>query len=297
MDILTLKYPGQVVEKQETKKFFGESSPISELVKLQSTPIGENYVRIKKYGPYVRYSNTQKDHYDIGLISWMEKSTPEEIEASRVTMDQGTLLHRYFEAVLKGENPKLEKEEKWAEPVIANFLAFKEKVGLESEHIEKTIASEILGIGGTVDFIGKANMKGFDETGWLFDWKTGGIHESYKNQLAVYKFICVENNLIDDQYNAGICQFHRDGKKTGFKPVESVGLYLRGALHTYERWKLDNLDKLSWLLAPEEVLEERKKLKGAKRKDFEKTEYKPEYAWPWVHRNSVEDATKYLSHL
>lgn len=267
--------------------------PIVKSVALEVTPIGEAYVRTMKYGPYIRYSHTQENHLDDGLIHWMRKSTPEEIQLSERTADQGTLLHRYFHSILTGAEIAVPEEEQWVIPVVQNFKGFRDKVDLKPSHLEVSLTSEVLGIGGTIDFIGDANIKGNDEKSWIMDWKTGGIHESYGYQLAIYKFMAIENGIGNDGMACAVCQFHRDGKEMGFKKIEDIGRYLLGALHTFERWKQDRFEKLKWVMAPAELVAERNKSRGKNRAAINET-WKEEYAWPWLFKDSISDAREFL---
>lgn len=263
---------------------------------LEQTSIGEAYVRTVKHGPYVRYSTTQNNHIDDGLMFWMKKSTPEEIMLSERTADQGTLLHRYFDAIIKQTEFVIPEEEKWVEPVLENFRQFVARTGLKAEHTELCLGSDILGIGGTMDFVGYAKVDDHPITQWILDWKSGGIHDSYNYQLAFYKFLALEHKIINDNYACGIAQFHRDGKEVGFEIVEDTGRYLMGALHTFERWKRDNYEKLRWALAPQELIAEKKKSRGKNRARINE-EWKESYMWPWLYRDSIKDAMEFLEKL
>lgn len=262
--------------------------------KLEDTNIGEAYVRTEKFGPFVRYSTTQENFYEDGLIHWMKKTSPEDIAKSEVTADQGTLLHRYFDAILKNEEPAIPENEAWVAPVLDNFKVFAKASELKPHHIEKVLVSNTLGIGGTVDFIGEYKHDGYSETKWLLDWKTGGLHQSYCYQLAIYKFMAFENDLVTDDYGCGIAQFHRDGKQVGFRYVENVGEYLIGALHTFERWKLDNKPKLLWANAPKDVFEAYKKTRGKNREKFMRDNWEQSFMWPWITRDSIKDVRDYV---
>jgi hypothetical protein len=52
-------------------------------------------------------------------------------------------------------------------------------------------------------------------------------------------------------------------------------------------------------MAPDEIREERKSTRGANRKKFEKENWRPAFAWPWVYASSfdlLENIKKGTSH-
>lgn len=282
----------QSVSKEDFYKRKEQNHPINTKVALEDCPLGNAYFKTIKYGPYVRYSNTQERHYEEGLIQWMKNTTKEEQEqVGDETSEKGNILHRYFEFIVNNEDFTIEEKNRWALEPCKKFKEFVDQQKVKPLHTELKMVSDVLGIGGTVDFVGT-----FDGRYVVADWKTGGVYESYKCQLAIYLFMLFENKVITNPevFDLAICQFHRDGKKHSIKWVTDWQMYLKGALNTFERWKLDNKDKLLWLLAPQAVLDERKKTRGDARVQFLKKEWKLDYAWPWLFRDSVLDARNFL---
>ena len=249
-------------------------------IKLAETLVGDHYVVEETHGPYIRVTSSQENHVEDGLKFWWQRTSPEEISArSKETADQGTILHGYFVGILKGE--VVDVQEEWAKVPCENFQKFVLKHKVKAKLVEKKYVSNALGLGGTVDFIGT-----FEDKPMIIDWKSGGVYLSYAVQLAIYMAIHHEKSgeLIPD---LAVVQVNRDGSEPEMHPITKPLAALRAGLCTFERWKFDNAKKLDWLLAPEDVLAARAKTKMAKRIAFEEANWKPEYQWPWVNRDSL----------
>lgn len=257
---------------------------------LTDTLVGDHYVVEETHGPYIRVTSSQENHVEDGLKFWWQKTSPEEIKSvSKETADKGTILHGYFVGFLKGE--VVDVQEEWAKKPCENVQKFILEHKVKPIHMEKKYVSNDLGLGGTVDFIGT-----YDGKPMILDWKTGGVYLSYAVQLAIYMAIHYENTkeFIPD---LAVVQVHRDGEEVEFHPIQKPLAALRAGLCTFERWKFDNAKKLDWIKAPEEVLEARAKTKMAKRVAFEEANWRPEYQWPWVNKDSLVWFNEFINKL
>lgn len=254
---------------------------------LEDSCVGNHYVLQEVKGPFVRVTASQGDHVDFGLRKWWKETEPAAIEEKeRETSDIGTILHGYIAGVLYGQPLAFQHE--WAKPVVEKFVAFVAKNNIVATGIEKRLVSNTLGLGGQVDFYGSWRKDTIvDATPCILDWKTGGVYPSYAVQLAIYQILVWEETgrLITE---LAVVQIPRDGEgEIEVHPIQDPLRALRAGLHTFERWKYDNYNKLKWACAPRELQEQRSKSRGKKRQAFDES-WKPEYAWPWLEVDSVQ---------
>lgn len=240
--------------------------------------IGNAYWARVLEGPFARFSTGQESHVEPGLQFYLrnlDPSAPSDVEA-----EKGVVLHGYFDGTLKGEKLVIPEEHDWCKKPLEEFNKLVEKHQIVPKLTEKMYVSKLFGLGCQIDFIGQV-----ENLPALGDWKTGSLYQSQLVQLATYRVIHFENSgeWIDRLF---VGHVHRDGKKAKLHWVEEAEAALYAGFHTYERWKWDNRKNLRWACAPDEILEERKKLRGKKREDFELASHRPEYVWPWLNINA-----------
>lgn len=158
---------------------------------------------------------------------------------------------------------------------------------MKAYYTELPLVSHSLGLGCTIDFIGEVVSGGVAKD-MIVDWKTGSaIHDTHHVQLSVYMAILYDYTgvLIED---LAVVNIPQDGGNPKVEVVEDPWWHLKAALLTYERWKMTNMEQLLWVRAPQQMLDQRAKLKGKKRRDFEQAEWKPWFEWPWLSHNSLD---------
>ena len=157
---------------------------------------------------------------------------------------------------------------------------------MKPQHTELALVSESLGLCCTIDYIGPVKSKQGSKV-MILDWKTGkNIYDSYDIQLSIYMAIYWDYTgiLIED---LATVQIPQDGGKAKVKIVEDPWQKLYAGLLTFERWKHDNYQSLMWVRAPQYILEQRKKTRGKKRKEFNEYHWEPWFEWPWYKVDSL----------
>jgi len=129
------------------------------------------------------------------LIAWARREAlagqdPDKIASQAASI--GSLTHYLVECHIKGENPVFDDYTKTqidkAENGFLAYLDWESKQELEHLFTEKSLVSEKLGCGGTVDLI-SIGKRGYV----LIDFKTSkGIYPDHKIQVAAYKNIYEE---------------------------------------------------------------------------------------------------------
>lgn len=270
---------------------------LAQSIEIKETFLGSHYVVTQTKGPFVRVTASQRDHVEFGLRNWLEKTLPEEIErVQKDTADKGTILHGYISSILTHKSYVC--TDPWALPVLEKFKAFVDKHALKPIFTEHCLVSEQLGMGGTVDFLGDANLldvPGFPTT-CVLDWKSGNVYPSHAVQLSLYMVMIWELTGTLHK-NLAIVQVPRDGGDIEIYPVSEPLKALKAGLHTFERWKYDNRHNLKWACAPREVTEARAKTRGKKREEFENSEWIQVYEWPWLYLDSLKWYDQFIQHL
>lgn len=72
---------------------------------------------------YVRYSTSQEDHTEAGLRFFWINSDKEKTQDT-TARDRGTILHGYFNLILRGQ--EIDIQEEWAQAPVDQFKKFME---------------------------------------------------------------------------------------------------------------------------------------------------------------------------
>ena len=179
----------------------------------------------------------------IGYFKWLAEKGWDEAEAiKQAAGDKGTKVHKAIEAVMRGEevridskfiNPSTDREEELTLDecdCILSFIAWRKE--METEYVFETVVYETVlwsdqhNVAGTVDWIVKLTNK---ETGevkfYLIDFKTSQyIWKSHEIQVSLYKEIVSngENHFVGldaSKLEAAILQLGYKKNKAGFKFV------------------------------------------------------------------------------
>ena len=120
--------------------------------------------------------------------------------------DLGTMIHKWIEGYIKGEDPKMPFHEGFRNAV-EQFLKWKEEYDVKFLLSEQIIFSKAHKYTGTLDFIAKVKGKLV-----LGDIKTSsGIYDSYWLQLAAYRIARVEEYPAEKYLSNGIIRVGKDG--------------------------------------------------------------------------------------
>jgi hypothetical protein len=100
-------------------------------------------------------------------------------------MDLGTAVHLAVKLDCEGRLDEASVAQP-LQPYLAGFRAFKSASGCEHQALEMMVFSKLLGIAGTMDFLGWCPLLKRGEGTWLLDYKTGIKQAWHQAQTASY---------------------------------------------------------------------------------------------------------------
>ena len=151
---------------------------------------------------------------DVDAIVEAARKRPDEVRDA--AGDFGTAAHGLIERILSGE--EVVPTPPW-EPVVKNFLAWREQAGLTITASERIVYSKANGFAGTLD--GLATRDGVPV---VLDWKTSnGLWPEMRLQVAAYALALseIERTGINE---AWIVRFNKDTPKRPEDAFEAVKL-------------------------------------------------------------------------
>ena len=191
-----------------------------------------------------------------GYDEWLRSVGFNSSEILRKAGEQGSNIHDMIDHYLSGETIKwINDDESMKYTLIewqmfVRFCEFWDKWKPQTYVHEFAIVSDELGIGGTIDFIGKLN-----KTVYLIDWKSSNaIHKTHELQVASYAKMWNELNpkyKVDKTailwLNAGTRGEDKAGKKIqgqGWQLKDDFGRPWEDAYKVFEHvfavWKEEN---------------------------------------------------------
>lgn len=102
----------------------------------------------------------------------------------------GTNMHKLIEVSLMGHEVNAANYDEETQESFALFLQAQAKYDIQAEALEQKLWNDDLGVAGTTDFIGRANLPKLGTNAHVvFDWKTSKtIYPDFFIQLAAYVF-------------------------------------------------------------------------------------------------------------
>ena len=191
------------------------------------TVLDERFYRFENSDKYYPSVTTILQAYPKGQFfdQWLKENGMQSDELRDKAGEQGTNVHNMIEAYLSGKTVRWATDEtmertrytltEWQ--MFTKFVEWHESTSPQIEAIERTICSDKLRFGGTIDFVGIIDGKR-----WLLDWKTSNMmHKTYELQLSAYAKAwneCYPDKKID---NVGILWLN--AKTRTVKPLHGIG--------------------------------------------------------------------------
>lgn len=102
----------------------------------------------------------------------------------------GTNLHKLIEVTLMGHAVNVSNYDNETQESLRLFNTAKDKYNIQAESLEQKLWNEDLGVAGTADFIGTADLPKLGKNAHVvFDWKSSkSIYPDFFIQLAAYVF-------------------------------------------------------------------------------------------------------------
>jgi len=140
---------------------------------------------------YYRVTRVKSVINQPGLNYWRAKmglKKSKEIMVKRGTF--GTNFHKLIEVILTGHNVDASNYGEEMQTSLDLFIKAKEKYNIRAEALEQKLWNDDLGVAGTTDFIGYADLPKLGKKAHvIFDWKTStAIYPDFFLQLAAYVF-------------------------------------------------------------------------------------------------------------
>lgn len=142
-----------------------------------------------------------------------ERSHKENVDTLKTTADIGTRRDDIFTAIMRGEEIKISPEE---EPYVKAFRDMVERHQIEPVHTQITVYSDVLGIAGTADLVGRFTHCGdarccgpvpkeeYDHRLCVMDYKTGFYGKGAGVQQMFYSKAGEEMGLWKDAGVVGL---------------------------------------------------------------------------------------------
>ena len=124
----------------------------------------------------------------------------------------GTNFHKLIEVSLMGHKVDAKNYDDETQESLRLFNEARAKYGIEAEALEQKLWDDELGVAGTTDFIGHANLPKLGEHAHVvFDWKSSKtIYPDFFIQLAAYVFMF--ENMTGIKLDGAVVLQIRDGK-------------------------------------------------------------------------------------
>lgn len=140
---------------------------------------------------YYRVTRVKSAINQPGLNYWrasVGSTRANQIMRTRATF--GTQLHKLIETILMGHKVNVSNYDDETQTSLELFIKAKEKYNIQAEALEQKLWNDELGVAGTTDFIGTADLPKLGKNAHIvFDWKTSkSIYPDFFIQLAAYVF-------------------------------------------------------------------------------------------------------------
>ena len=135
--------------------------------------------------------------------------------------ESGTKIHNAIESALLGNEIKADDlEYNFTKEEWVKFLAFCEWwnfYGFKVLKLEQIVWDETLGTAGKLDCIAEREGKVY-----VFDWKTGGIYDSYHEQVLFYKHCAVKLGLCPEDSIPALVEIGSSHRKFDDKKLQGI---------------------------------------------------------------------------
>lgn len=185
-----------------------------------------------------------------GFHQWERQVGMNADEIMNRASESGTKLHNAIESALIGNEINADDPEyNFTREEWIKFLKFTEwwnYYGFKPLKLEQIVWDEELGTAGKLDCIAERDGKVY-----VIDWKSGGIYDSYHEQVLFYKRSAVKLGLCPDDAIPMLVQIGTSHKKIDEKKLQGVGIgcyqideedVLPKLLSSITAWDLRNKD-------------------------------------------------------
>lgn len=158
-----------------------------------------------------------------GFHTWERQVGLQADEIMTRAAESGTKVHNAIESALMGNDIKADDPEynftkqEWVK--FLQWATWWNHYGFKPLKIEQIVWSEILQTAGKLDCIAEREGKVY-----VFDWKTGGIYDSYYEQVLFYKSCAAKLGLCPEESIPCLVNVGSSHKKIDEKKLQGVGV-------------------------------------------------------------------------